>query len=115
MKSKAIPLTASVLNGNQSGMVEPFTKKSFAALAESVGVDIVAMRYLLGWMFPAKLATRMTEAIIRKKPSVPRIPRAALNRTLFWASRAEEKLTRNLSIPFGNSLLAIAQQRRKPC
>lgn len=92
-----------------------FTKKSFGALAESAGVDIVAMRYLFAWMFPAKLATRMTEAIIGTKPSVPRIPPAPLNRTLFWASRAEEKLTRNLSIPFGNSLLAIAQQRRKPC
>jgi 2-polyprenyl-3-methyl-5-hydroxy-6-metoxy-1,4-benzoquinol methylase len=87
-----------------------FTKASFQSLAESAGMEVTAMRYFFSWMFPAKIAARMTELIFKPKPSVPRIPAAGVNALLRWGSQMEDRLTRKLRVPFGSSLLVFGRR-----
>ena len=89
-----------------------FTKASFTRLAISAGVKIVALRYFFFWLFPVKLAARIAEAILGRRPRIPRLPPSRINRFLYGLSRAEEKFGRSLSlnIPFGSSLLIVGRR-----
>ena len=87
-----------------------FTKASFRRLAADAGMEVVSMRYFFTWLFFAKLAERVKEAVLRSEPQVPRIPSPRLNAFLCRASRAEEKLARKLGTPLGSSLLVIGRR-----
>jgi 2-polyprenyl-3-methyl-5-hydroxy-6-metoxy-1,4-benzoquinol methylase len=89
------------------------TKRSFGQLAASAGMEILEARYIFHWLFLAKVGVRMAQAILPRKPLVPRIPPTVVNKLLHFASRTEERLTRNLSIPFGSSLLVVGRRARK--
>ena len=90
-----------------------FTKASFRRVAESAGMEISAMRYFFAWMFPAKLAAHAAEIVFRPKAKVPRIPPAALNSFLRYGSYVEDRLTRNLHVPFGSSLLVFGRRAKE--
>jgi SAM-dependent methyltransferase len=87
-----------------------FTKSGFCLLAASAGMEIIYMRYFFNWLFATKLAARMAESILPREPRIPRIPSPAINGFLYQVSRAEEKFTRRLRVPFGGSLLAIGRR-----
>ena len=92
-----------------------FTKTSFRRLAACAGLEIVAMRYFFAWLFPAKVFTRICEAIVHRKAEVPKIPGDRVNDFLYRLSRAENEFTRHLAIPFGSSLLVVGRpQSAKP-
>jgi len=88
-----------------------YTRATFAALARRTGFTVVSSRYFYHWLYPAKLATRALEAIRRGEPRPPRVPARWLNRVLYVLSRAEQRLSRAVPLPFGSSLLVIV---RKP-
>jgi 2-polyprenyl-3-methyl-5-hydroxy-6-metoxy-1,4-benzoquinol methylase len=90
-----------------------FTKASFRRLAISGGMEIVTIRYFFHWLFPVKAAVRLAEAFLPGKPQVPRVPSASINRFLYRLSRADERISRNLSVPFGASLLVVGKPARK--
>ena len=86
-----------------------FTKTTFRRLAACAGMEIVTMRYFFAWLFPAKLVTRASEAIIPRKPEIPQIPGGRVNDFLYRLSRAEEEIARYFTIPFGSSLLVVGK------
>lgn len=87
-----------------------FTKRSFARLARASGMDIITSRYFFVWLAAAKLALRITEAIFRAHPRVPKIPSSGINEVAYRVSRAEEKLDRLLHVPIGSSLLVVGKR-----
>lgn len=84
-----------------------YTKQSFRELACSAGVGLQRMRYLFQWTFPAKLAVRLKEAVLRSEARPPELPPRMVNSLLTTASRWEEATLGRLGAPFGSSLLAI--------
>jgi 2-polyprenyl-3-methyl-5-hydroxy-6-metoxy-1,4-benzoquinol methylase len=91
--------------------VTRYRRSTLLPLVTAAGFEVKLARYYYHWMFPAKLATRATEAITRAKPSVPRVPPAPINQLLYFASRLEQPISRALPIPFGNSLLVLATKK----
>ena len=84
-----------------------YTKRSFGALAATVGLRINDARYFFHWMAAAKLATRLVEALVPGAPTSPMLPPALANDALYLLSRLEERLLGRLSVPFGTSLLIV--------
>ncbi len=83
-----------------------YTRESFEAAARDAGLVPLASRYLFHWLFPAKLAIRMLEAVTGASPRPASVPPEWLNRTLIGVCRMEEQLLRRARLPFGSSLLA---------
>ena len=69
-------------------------------------------RYFFHWVYAAKIAVRIREAIHRPTPESPEVPADPVNRALLGLSRAEEMLLQWLTLPFGSSLIAIARKDR---
>lgn len=84
-----------------------YTKRSFGALAATVGLCIDEARYFFHWTAAAKLATRLVEALVPGAPTSPALPPALANHALYLLSRLEERLLGRLSVPFGTSLLIV--------
>ena len=84
-----------------------YTKETFRSVAAAAGLRIEAARYFFHWLAAAKVATRVAEALAPGKPDVPRVPSAAVNRTLYAVSRLEERLLGAARLPFGSSLLVV--------
>jgi 2-polyprenyl-3-methyl-5-hydroxy-6-metoxy-1,4-benzoquinol methylase len=89
-----------------------YTRRSFRILAREAGLEIRAEHYFLHWVFAARLAIRMLEGLSRPAAEIPRVPPAWLNRTLYWATRLEQKALSPLCLPFGNSLLVVGGRPR---
>jgi 2-polyprenyl-3-methyl-5-hydroxy-6-metoxy-1,4-benzoquinol methylase len=86
-----------------------YTKRSFGALAAAAGLRIDEARYFFRWTVPAKLATRVAEALVPGAPAPPTLPPAPINRALYALSRVEERLLGSLPVPFGTSLLVVGR------
>jgi SAM-dependent methyltransferase len=97
--------------------VNRFTKKSFAALAESAGCRPLLLRYFFHWLFLVKLGVHFLEPFgigAEEGSAVPSVPPAAINRALLFASRAEQALGLSSVLPFGSSLLFVGHRRNEP-
>jgi SAM-dependent methyltransferase len=86
-----------------------YTRRSFRELAASCGLALDEERYLFPSLFPAKLAARAAERLLRLPPRVPSIPPAWLNRALYRYSRREQRLAMAVPFPFGISLLLVGR------
>jgi SAM-dependent methyltransferase len=89
-----------------------YTKRSFRRISDQAGMRVEVMRYWYQWPFAVKMLVRAVEKITRAQPSNPRIPPAWLNRTLYFVSRAEQKLFTPLPAPFGSTLLVVGNNSR---
>jgi 2-polyprenyl-3-methyl-5-hydroxy-6-metoxy-1,4-benzoquinol methylase len=87
-----------------------YTKRSFAVLASQAGVRVAAARYFFHWVFPAKLAVRLLEAMIPRRPSPPRVPPGWINALAYGYTRIEQRLITPLGLPFGSSLLVVGRR-----
>ena len=86
-----------------------YTKRTFRALACEAGLRVDLERYFFHWTFPAKLAARAAEAVVRPVPAPPRIPPGWINESLFALSRLEQRTLGRASLPFGSSLLVAGR------
>jgi SAM-dependent methyltransferase len=90
-----------------------YTRRTLQRLTGDAGFEVQVSRYFYHWMFPAKIATRLLEAVRPSAaPTPPRVPPSWLNRFLYFLSRAEQRALRALplSLPFGSSLLVVARK-----
>jgi len=87
-----------------------YTTASFARAARAAGLRVVRSRYFFQWLFPAKLGVRLLEALWRRPPAPPRVPPPWINRALYLVSRSEQLVHGALPVPFGSSLLVIAEK-----
>lgn len=87
-----------------------YTKHSMRALAAAAGVRTVRMEYFFHWTYPVKLAQRVVEAVMAGSPAPAAVPPAPVNTALYGISRVERALARHLHLPFGSSLLVVAER-----
>jgi len=90
--------------------VTRYTKHSFARVAREAGMHVEDSRYFFHWMFPAKLAIHLKEAIAPVSPSVPRVPARWINQPLQQLSVLEGRILWPLRVPFGGSLMAVGRK-----
>ena len=69
------------------------------------------MRYFFHWLFPAKLAVRLWEAVFPRSPAPPGLPPRWINAALYALARGEQRVLGRLSPPFGSSLMLVARPR----
>ena len=108
-----------VLRGDHSdvwGELRRYTRDRAEALIRSAGLEPTRISYLFGSLVPLMLAVRQAQAMRRRyrEPTGDedlRVPAAPINMALTALVRAEIALARQVTIPFGSSLLIVA---RKP-
>ena len=86
-----------------------YTRTTLATEARMAGFRIRTLRYFFHWTVAGKLVQRALEAVVRREPSPPRIPVAPLNWLLEGLSRLDHVIGRRLRLPFGTSLLLVAE------
>jgi SAM-dependent methyltransferase len=91
--------------------VSRFTKKSLAELISGTGLRIHAFRYFFHWMFPVKMLVHYKEMCFRTDPVIPKVPARNVNALLYRLSILEQMVFSTVSLPFGNSLLAVCTKR----
>lgn len=90
--------------------VTRFSRRELVTLL-SGRFDVVRIRYFFRWVHPLKLLQRGLESVTSPRPAPPRLPPAPVNSALYWLSRAEEALLRDVPLALGSSLLAVAVRR----
>lgn len=88
------------------------TRYTKARLRRLLGSELTVerSRYYFHWVYGAKIAVRLREAVRRPSPSSPEVPPAMVNRVLYGLSVAEDLLLRWIPLPFGSSLIAVARR-----
>jgi 2-polyprenyl-3-methyl-5-hydroxy-6-metoxy-1,4-benzoquinol methylase len=87
-----------------------YTKGPLRQVTEAAGLRVVRMQYLFQWTCPMKLAVRAKEQLIRTEPAPPQLPPPRVNQALFGLTLFEQAVTDRLPIPFGSSLLMVAER-----
>jgi hypothetical protein len=72
-------------------------------------MDVQMNRYLFQWLFFAKLAERLREAVAGP-PAPEEVPPRYVNDALYYACRVEQS-TASRVLPFGSSLIAVIGRR----
>ncbi len=87
-----------------------YTKKSFGPLIAAGGFTPIRSRYLFHWTCPVKLAIRFKEWILGSKPKSPEVPSPFVNQVCLALSKLEQATISRLGMPFGSSLMVIANR-----
>lgn len=88
-----------------------YSKPSLTASLERAGFDVVSIRYAFIWPGFAKLALHYLEKFTSPKNKETHIPFAPINSFLTQLTRLEWVMTKNLPVPFGSSLIAVARPK----
>ncbi len=86
-----------------------YNRKSLRTAVQQSGFEVQRARYFFHWMYPAKLAVRLMEAIVPSHPRSPRLLPRPLNRLIYGVCRLEEALFGGLGLPFGSSLFMVCR------
>jgi SAM-dependent methyltransferase len=84
-----------------------YTKPTFREVARQAGLRIQEERYLYHWTCPVKLGIGLKERIFRIQPKPAQVPMWAINESMYFLSRLEQRTLTPLSLPFGSSLLVV--------
>jgi SAM-dependent methyltransferase len=84
-----------------------YCRHSLEEEARAAGLEVEFIRFFFHWMFPIKLALAASERLRLLRARRARVPVAFANDLLYAASRLEQRLTSKISLPFGNSLIAV--------
>jgi SAM-dependent methyltransferase len=87
-----------------------YTKRTLTELLTASGLRINRLQYFFYWTFPVKLAQRVAESIVRRRPAPASVPPGPINAALYALSRLEHTLLAPLRLPFGSSLLVVARR-----
>jgi len=87
-----------------------YSRGSLRTVLVSSGFSPRRMEYLFQWTVPVKLAMRLREALVPPALDAPRVPPYAINRMLEAGTLLERWINRPLRLPFGSSLLAVADE-----
>lgn len=88
-----------------------YTRRSFLPLVRSSGFVPAHVRYLYHWTCPVKLMIRLKEKLFGAKLESPKVPPEWLNQVCYGLSRLEQFTVSRLPMPFGSSLLVIAEKQ----
>jgi len=88
-----------------------YRRGTLRPLLRHAGFAILEERYWYQWTCPVKLAVRIYEKILRRRPTVPRPPPKFTNQLLYWLSRAEQETLGSLGAPFGSTLMVYCTKQ----
>lgn len=90
-----------------------YRRRELAQAIESGGLRLRRPpRYFFHWLVAVKLLVRARERLLGPATGGPEVPPAALNRFFYALSRAEERTLGGARVPFGSSILAVAERPR---
>jgi SAM-dependent methyltransferase len=84
-----------------------YHRPGLAAEARAAGLRVETLQYFNAWLVAAKLARRLTEALLRPEQRPPQIPPPWLNRALYALTWLDHRLQQRLPLPVGASLLMV--------
>jgi hypothetical protein len=84
-----------------------YTRPTFREVARQAGLRIQEERYLYHWTCPVKLGIGIRERLFRIQPKPAQVPMWAINESMYFLSRLEQRTLTPLSLPFGSSLLVV--------
>lgn len=84
-----------------------YRRRSLEQEVRAAGLEVELMRFFFHWMFPIKLALSVCERLKLFRTRRARVPTAVANNLIYTVSRLEQRLTAKISVPFGNSILAV--------
>jgi SAM-dependent methyltransferase len=87
-----------------------YRRSELEQLVREQGFQVESSRYFFHWTFPAKLLVRFKETILPGKPRPARVPVAPLNIACRLLTEIEQRLLAWLQLPFGSSILLVAQR-----
>lgn len=87
-----------------------FTQQTLREVTAASNLEVQRTHYFFHWIFPIRIAIRVFETVARSKSGPPRIPSPWINKAIIEGSKLEYRLLRKLRIPFGSSLLMVAQK-----
>ena len=91
-----------------------YTKRGFESLIEGAGLEIVQLSHFNTLLFLpaalARMASKMKSPAPGESPSMETMPPQRLNQVLGAIFASERHLLNHVSLPFGLSLLAVAQR-----
>ncbi len=85
-----------------------YTRGELVRALAAAGFRVRDARYFFHWLVPVKLLVRARERLAGADPQPPRVPPAPWNRLFYLLSRLEQRLW-FLRLPFGSSILAVAE------
>jgi hypothetical protein len=91
-----------------------YRRGTLRPLLRQAGFAILEERYWYQWTCPVKVAIRIYETILRRRPAVTRIPPKWANQLLYWLSRAEQRTLGSLGTPFGSTLMVYCTKQGTP-
>ncbi len=74
------------------------------------GLEIETFEYFFHWLVPIKLLVRGIEKVTGAQPKPPRLPHPLSNRLFHFITRLEQMTWGKLGLPFGTSILAVAEK-----
>lgn len=86
-----------------------YTRTTLAAEIRLAGLRVRTLRYFFHWTVMGKLLQRAMEGVLGREASPPRVPLFPVNHLLEGLSRLEHMVGRRLRLPFGSSLLLVAE------
>ena len=87
-----------------------YTKRTLADLVRKAGLTTKRSHYFFYWTFGLKALLHWKERIVPGKPRLPRVPPQWINKALLAISQIEQSTVGRLSVPFGSSLLLVAER-----
>jgi len=90
--------------------VRRYTRGTLREVIKTSRLRICKERYWFHWIFFPKLLSRFLEHVLRTQPKNPTVPPAWLNRSLYLFSRLEYATLERLCVPFGSSVVMMAQK-----
>lgn len=91
-----------------------YTRKQLRLLLENNGFTIIKISYVVGFLFPIAFLKRMADKIFNMEKAdhnEVKVPTRAVNAFFLWVMRAENRMLRYISLPFGLSVMALAVKK----
>lgn len=89
-----------------------YTARQARGLVRRHGFEVLASSYFLGVVFPLVVASRLLGRSSRAARDAEESPRTSVNRVLTALLRAENRAARRgLRLPFGSSVVVVAERR----
>lgn len=91
-----------------------YTARQLASVVRGAGLRVVRETYYNAWLLPLAALTRRTplQRLIKDSGESASYVNPAVNAILVWLSRLERALLRRMRLPFGVSILLVAEKPR---
>lgn len=88
-----------------------YRRKTLDPLLRQAGFSILEERYWFQWIWPVKLALRLSEKLLHRPSAIESVPPAWINQLLYRISRIEHRTLGAVGVPFGTTLMSFCRKQ----